>query len=298
MKKNFIYITLFTTLIILIFLNKDIVTLSCIESIKLWKTKVFASLFIMFIMQDLLISYNAGSILSIILHNSFSKLFGLSTNGQLAFTLSLISGSPVNACTISTMYEEKKLSYEEANHLLKYTYYANPLFLYTMNMLIFNNLFTTIKIIIILYLSNFIYAFATRKNSFKSTYYVYNKLPIFPKVLNESIKKSINTLIMILGTITFFMIIKNITILYFDNKLIITIISGLLELTSGLDSLIHLNINNNLKELLTIIIISFGGLSIHLQVYSFLIEKKLKYLSFLKGRLYITIIAVLLMLIL
>ena len=63
-------------------------------------------------------------------------------------------------------------------------------------------------------------------------------------------------------------------------------------MTQGLNSLINLNIP--FKEIIAIIFISFGGLSIHTQVKCILDESSLEYKYFFKGRIYQTIIAVLL----
>ena len=98
----------------------------------------------------------------------------------------------------------------------------------------------------------------------------------------NSIKKAMNTTIMVLGTITFYLVISNILNLNIYLR-------GILELTQGLNLLI----NNNIpfKEIIAIIFISFGGLSIHTQVKCILDEYNLEYKYFLKGRIYQTILA-------
>ena len=228
MKKNLLFTSFFTIFTILLFININLVKQSAINSIFMWRDYVFPSLFIMFIIQDLLINYDASTFLHFIFHNLFYKLFGLSENGTLAFILSLLSGSPTNAYTINELYSKNLICKNEANQLLGFSYFANPLFSYTMLMLIFNNQTITIKIIISLYLSNLIYAFATKKEYFTSKKdYICNKLN-FGKLLTNSIKKSINTLIMILGSITFFMILSSILNIYFNN---IVLINGIFEIT-------------------------------------------------------------------
>ena len=56
-------------------------------------------------------------------------------------------------------------------------------------------------------------------------------------------------------------------------------------------------INQKLKEILAIIFISFGGLSIHLQIKGIISDSNISYLKFLKYRLYQTIISVFVVLI-
>ena len=105
----------------------------------------------------------------------------------------------------------------------------------------------------------------------------------------NSIKNAMNTLLMILGVITIFYIIGS---LINPSKNII--LTGLLELTSGLYELGTKNINLSLKALLAIIFINFGGLSIHLQVKGIISDTLISYLSFLKGRVIATIISIIL----
>lgn len=113
------------------------------------------------------------------------------------------------------------------------------------------------------------------------------------KVLITSIKTSIETLINIFGIITFFLIIINIL---FKTKNIITIpLIGILEMTSGLKYLSLSNIDYNIKVLLSMFLISFGGFSVHFQIMSILHKKKVKYLPFLISRIIHGIISVLIL---
>ena len=101
------------------------------------------------------------------------------------------------------------------------------------------------------------------------------------------------TTITVLGVITFYLILSNILITEFNIKEPYSIfLKGFMEMTQGLASLIKLNIK--FKELIAIIFISFGGLSIHTQVACILNEYDLSYHHFLKGRIIATTIAIVL----
>ena len=103
---------------------------------------------------------------------------------------------------------------------------------------------------------------------------------------------------MILGTVTFFMIISNLIVKLFSlNTYLEILIKGVLEITQSLNELAAISLNLKLKQLLALIIISFGGISIHMQVYSILSETKINYKSFLKGRIFQTLISILLLLV-
>lgn len=277
-----IIILLFLTLFLLnIFRYNDIVTLSSLKALELWRVRLFPSLFIMFIVNDLIIN---------------TEIIKFKNNNTLAFSLSLFSGTPTNAYIIKELYINNRISLNSANNLLLYTNFSNPLFLYNILSTIFNKTIV-FKLILIHYISNIIISFFIKK---ETTYNNRNETANLKvtKILEQSIKKSINTLLMILGTVTFFMILSNLTIKLFSLNIYLEILlKGLLEITQSLNELAAITLNLELKQLLALTIISFGGISIHMQVYSILNETKINYKFFLKGRIYQTLISILLLLV-
>ncbi len=266
MKRNFIYLTIFI-LIILIFQNYSLVLSSTINAVNIWLYKVFPYLFIMIIINDTLVNFD--------LESKFKN------TSIYIFIMSLLSGSPTSAVIINNLYQKNILSKNDANLTLLFTYFANPLFLYTMLNSIFNDKAITIKLIAIHYLSNIIIYFLFKKKLEQSNI-TQNKITFD---ISDSIKKAMNTTTMVLGAITFYLVISNILSLNL-------FVRGLLEMTQGLNQLIGLDIS--FKEIITMIFISFGGLSIHTQVKCILNESNLEYKYFLKGRIYQTIISIIL----
>lgn len=265
MKKNLIYLTILV-LIFLIFKNYSLVLSSSIKAVELWLYKVFPYLFIMIIINDTLI--NLG----------FEKKF--KNTSIYCLVMSLLSGSPTSAVIINNLYKQGKITQNNANLTLIFTYFANPLFLYTMLNTIFN-FKIAIKLMLIHYLSNIILYFIYRQKLDSS-----NKLSSKTKFdISGAIKKAMNTTTMVLGAITFYLVLSDILNLNL-------IFRGLIEMTQGLNLLIDSNIL--FKEMIAILFISFGGLSIHTQVKCILDETDLKYHFFLKGRIYQTIIALIL----
>ena len=98
---------------------------------------------------------------------------------------------------------------------------------------------------------------------------------------------------MILGTLIFFNIIIN--LIPIKNLLLKNIINGFLEITTALSSMKNINIKNNIKVILSIIYLSFGGLSIHTQIKSILPDTNYK--LFLKNRILAIFISIILYLI-
>lgn len=262
-------------LIILIFKNYNIVLDSTINGCIIFLYKVFPYLFIISIINDLLINLN--------IINYFNKPY------IYIFITSLISGTPASTLTIKSLYNNNYISLKYANISLMYSSMPNPLFLYTILYNIFNNNHIVIKLIIIIYLSNLIIIFKYKKELDTNIIIRTNN----NISLSNSINKSLNTSLLVLGTICFYLVISNILFNYIDINIYLNIlIKGLIELTQGLNSLIDINIL--FKELISIIFISFMGLSIHTQVKAILEDTKLEYKYYFIGRIYALIISIIL----
>ena len=95
--KRILILIFLTLFLINVFKYSDIVTTSSINAINLWIQKLFPSLFIMFIINDLII--NTDSYLYIV------KILKLKSNKSIAFLLSIFSGTPANAFNFSNCYQ-------------------------------------------------------------------------------------------------------------------------------------------------------------------------------------------------
>lgn len=288
MKKkvlDFIFCLLCGFALYFIFKNNKTVAIVIIEAVNLFFKKVFVSLFPMFIINDLLIALNIPFYFYKLFNNIFRILFKTSGICAYVFIMSLVSGTPSNAYILRTLVDNKKVSNEEASHYLYFTYFSNPLFLLMMLSLLFE-INTVLKIIMVHYLSNVIIALLVRKNApnISDSDIAINSNDI-SSTLIKSINKSINTLLMILGTIVFYMLLTFIMTNIFETTLLVkTLIASFLEITNGLNLLTSINMASKLKEIIAVMTISFGGLSINTQIKAILEDTKIEYKYFLKGR--------------
>lgn len=293
---NIIVITLSLISLIELLLNKTIIFNTISYSMNLWISSIIPSLFPFFIISDILIQYNITNYIPKFIRKIFTKIFNISDNTVTIFFLSLISGFPSNARNTRSMYDMNLIDEKEASHALIFTHFSNPLFILgTVSVFFLKNEKLGLIILISHYLSNIILGIATRNYNIISK--SNNKIPNqskknFPKVLINAIKNAIDTLLTILGTLTCFLIISAIII----NSINITpynsaILKGILEMTMGLKSLSLLNISNIYKVVISSMFISFGGLSVHMQVLSFLIDTKISYKPFFIARFFHAIIA-------
>lgn len=285
-KKNFTMILIFI-FIFFLFKYNYILNKSVIAAVNIWLNNVFPALFIMFILNDIIINANVLDSLNKIINPIFNKLFKTNGNSSQAFILTFFSGTPSSAFIIKEMLNNNSISLNDANKLIAFTYFSNPLFLYSILSLTFNKIIT-LKIIAIHYLTNLFIGFLMRKK-ISNKYEIVNRNNSSPKniflLIPSSITKSLNTLLMILGTITFYMIITNmiINIVPFNPTLTV-IFKGILEITQSLNDLGALSNISIVKEIIAISIISFGGLSIHTQVLAIINDTKINYKYFLIGR--------------
>lgn len=284
LKKS---ITLVLTFVFLILLFKDpsISKESIAKSFSLWTNNLVPSLFPMIIINEILINYNFPSIICSIFYKPFNKIFKLSYNGTYLFIMSIFIGTPANAILLKNMLDKKMVQIQEINKLLYVCYFSNPLFLYNMLSLIFSNKKIVLFLLFSHYLANFITLFLIR-NKYQSN--TDNRIKIESISLSKllpAIKKAFNSLTVVLGVISFYLLISD----YFLNT---TIFKGLLEITTGLNSLI-INQSSS-KKILAIIIINFGGLSIFTQIKSILEDTNLNFINYFKGRILQIIISLLL----
>lgn len=296
MNKIKKYSLIFLLIITIIFLFKYnyLLQSAVISGVTIWLNKVFPSLFIMFILNDLIINLDVLKELNTFINPLFNKIFKTSGNSSNVFLLSIFSGTPSAAYIIKEMLISNKISLDDANKLIAFTFFSNPLFLYNILSLSFP-INTVIKIILIHYLSNIIIGLIFKTKESKNINLISSN-PIKSKniflLLPSAISKSLNTLLMILGTIVFYMIITTfITNIFKLSSFSKVIIKGFLEITQCLNSLNELKVLSIIKELIALCVISFGGLSIHTQVLSIISDTKIKYKNFLLGRIFHVLIS-------
>ena len=299
MKRK--YQELLAVLIILfiylgIFINPSLIIESGITSINIFKTKLFPSIFPFFVLASLLLELGLATKISKKLNPLFKRLFHVEGNSSFIILVSIISGFPSGSKYIVESLKTKSISKDTANYLLTFTHFANPLFVLVTCGLILNSISLAYKILIIQILSNLILGIILRPKEIvfsKITNNPQNKsfLEALPKAINDAIK----VLLFMLGSITFFMFFsKLLTSTLSLNPFFKTIITGILDMTSGISLVNTINTTNYIRGLLVLTFITFGSFSVHLQVLNNIKEEDIEYKYFFLGRIIETSIALLL----
>lgn len=298
MKKN-IY-SFFVILTIIIFIvttftkSRELYTIVN-YSINLFITNIFPSLFPMFIISSLLIEIDIPIILGNIFQKITTKLFKTKKEASFIFFMSLITGFPSSAKYIDDLIEKKLLTEKDSQKILMFTFFSNPLFIVnTVGNIFLNNEIIGYLILISHILGNILTGIIFRNynqsknnntqkiNNLKHLNNKINNTNLF-KTLTKSIKNSLDILINIFGVITFSLIIINL-IFKNQNNIINIFLIGITEMTTGLKLLSVSNTNEIIKMVISMFFLSFGGFSIHMQIFNILTKRKVKYLPFLISR--------------
>ena len=279
-------------ILIFIFGNFFVIDLKSIilESSNIWLYNLVPSMLPFYVISDLLINYGLIDILAFLFKKIINKLFNVSENASFVIFFSMFTGFPSSAKYLKNLLDLNYISLEDANKIIRFTHFSNPLFIINVigNTIIGNK---KIGFLILLshYLSNFIIGFLYRKEQTqKITTKRIKNTKSFGSILTASFINSFDSLLIVLGSLITFKILTSIIFHYFGFNFII---SSLLEITQGLFALKNLTLNIELKALIAVAMISFGGFCIHTQVYSILSETKISYKNYFFSRILHVIIA-------
>ena len=294
-------------MIILMFIGYEILTesesiLNSVNfSLSIFKNNIFPSLFPFFVLSNILIKCGLPEFMGNLFKGAMNKIFKIKGITAFIFFMSIISGNPANAKYTRELYLENRIDKYEATKILCFTCFSNPLFILgTISLLFLNNKEVGMLILVCHYIGNIFIGIGMRnyhpskdehnKVSFRQAINEMHKKRIsnkesFGEMITNSLINSINTLLLILGVITSCLVITTII----DNNLNLdsvlgSVLNGFIEMTQGLKYISLEAIPLKLKCVLTVMILSFGGLSVHMQIMSILSDTEIRYLPFLCAR--------------
>lgn len=293
MKNNFIKLLVNVLLIyIFFFLFKysGLIKENIQFAINIWINTLIPSIFPFILLSSFLINYGFIDLLCLLFGNITEKIFHLPKEATFAIITSIFTGFPTGSKYVKDLLKEKKINIQEANHLIMFTNYSNPLFvvfgigetlLHNKNvgyLIFFSHLFTGLFI-----------GFLTRNkiNNINKKLENEKRRKKFINVLLDAIDNSFKILINMLGIIIFFLIIITIINKIFKESLLTLIIDGIIEMTSGINLIVaKKNISNRLKASIVGFFISFSGLSVHFQIKSIIDDTEINYKNFLFARIF------------
>ncbi len=299
LKKDYSNLMIFflLTLLVTLLLFPTLTMKEVLSSLNVFSTKYFPAVFPIYIISDLLIHYQFPEKMTTKFEFISKKLFHCSGGCLFVLLMSMISGFPSGTKYTKELYDQGFLSIDDANYLITFTHFSNPLFILGTCFLITKNRLLTILILICHFLANFIIAFFTRPKKIEKSTAPLSKpeKTSLIEALSNSIYKTFRLMVIILGTSILFFLLSGILEMLFHSNPYQFIITGLLEVTKGIQS-IPSNLSILGQGIFILLFLSFGSCSIHMQVKSILKDSNIKYRYFLLGRMAQSSISILLFL--
>ena len=317
LKKNFIpLLFLAFTMCLLIFSRTNLPAVK--SGLSLWANSVVPSLFPFFIATECLMHTNIVNYFGFIFNKIMKPIFNVRGEGSFAFIMGIISGYPVGAKIACNFRKNNICSKEECERLLSFTNNSGPLFIVgTVGISFFKNSSVGLLLFITHILAcisvGFIFRFwkydkknYTDKKDFNIHAKKTNKYVSFSnlgEVLAESITSSISTIFMIGGFVVLFSSIISILkssglfdfanillsplfeFLNLDTSFITPIMTGLFEITNGINSISNIAIKKiSINIILSAFFLGFGGISVLLQVLSITSKTDLSIKPYIYGK--------------
>lgn len=270
-------------------INNTIIINTFFNTIKLCFNNLLPTIFLFFLLTDILNNYNFPYYLSSLFGKVIKKIYRLPKVASYIILMSMTSGFPGNSKLIKEQLDNKTINEFEATKILTMTHFSNPLFiLYTVGNYVLNDQGIALIILIIHFLVNYIIGLLFR-NIYKTTNQEKNLEPThslpFIELLKKSIYSTSKVLIQVFGIIIFFNVTIATIFQYLNlNSYSTTLLNGLLEMTNGLGLLKGLHLSKIKAATIATFFISFGGFSIHMQIMSILSKYKINYFIYLVSR--------------
>ncbi|MDY4052323.1 MAG: hypothetical protein SOY80_03150 [Bacilli bacterium] len=265
---------LFTGVIFLIY--KDVARVNIYNTLSLWLNNVLVALIPFYFLSNILINY---PFISKIFYHLFNRIFRFeNTTSCSLFLLSFITGNPTSSYLVISEVKNNTISIEEGNRLLRGTVLSSPLF--TILMIPKWGLFIYLVQILV---SSLLFLIFKRKNT-EENIHVYNKKDIL-KLIDDCPMVMLTILSSMIFVCMFKIPLYKLQNLFkLNSSVFITFLIDSMELTTGLNCIIGYNIEDTLKVLLQTFFLSFGGLSIIVQILSELKKTNLSKTSLVLSR--------------
>lgn len=285
-KKNFFTVLIFAIIFFSVINPKSNMD-ATLNGINIWLTSVLPALLPFFFFTKLLCGLNATHKIGKILSPITNKLYHTDGISGYIYGMSIISGYPLSSKLISEFYDKNIIDYGQAVRICSYTSTSGPLFIIgTVGVGMFHN--KTIGLIILI--SHFLgalfngllyrnYKYVKNKKNSNFSVSTLNK-----NLLENAMYESIKSVAIIGGYIAIFFMLINIINDYnffylltkffskvgIDKTIVNAILNGIVEVTRGCLDLSRLNLNASVSSLILTGLISFGGISVFFQAYTFL----------------------------
>lgn len=244
------------------------------------------SLFLFMVFSHIVLNINFESKKSLFLNKIANTLFRLPGSSLIAIFTGLLGGYPAGAVNIKCLLENNKITEKQAEYLAYFLIGAGPAF--TVNVVgvaFFGSRFLGVLIFLSQFLASLLLGFIISRFFFKKEdlFFKTHDLPQrseeknFFKVFINSVNETSKNLFYMCSFVVFFSALLNVIQKVLENNLISSFlnlihinknvlsstIALLFEVTSGC----NLSVENHLPIYFLILAISWGGISVHMQIF-------------------------------
>ncbi len=279
------------------------------SGLMLWAEYVLPALFPILFLSSILNNSGIVEILGKIFAPITKRLFNCNGASGYIYILSILSGYPVGAKVTSELYQNKTISYGEACRITAFSSTSGPLFILgTVGIGMFNSARIGILVLVSHFFSAIINGIIFRKLYHNKDINIYNSQVVTrDNILENSMLASIRGILtigayialsyMVITLVNSYNLLLPISTLLnnlFGLDICVTnsVLEGLIEMTKGAQNISKLGLSENLSAIITTGIITFGGLSIFLQAYTYLARFKIKLKVYFLQKTLHTIIAI------
>lgn len=299
--KKILFVLLIPALILLLFMHPDVIASGCSHGLHLWYTAVLPSLLPFMIASGLLIRTGLFRYLNPVYAPLLKKLFQISEDGCYAVLLGFLCGFPMGAKVIADLVREKHISAEEGSYLLGFCNNVSPAFFFNYVCLLkLGYPSVPWKLVLLFYSLPVLYGLASRPfYHFPQTGRTQKQASVhrmdFP-MLDACIMDGFSTITRLGGYIMLFTIFVHFLKLLPLSGLLPALISSFLEISCGIDQLSEAVAVPVWRTALVCVCAAFGGLCICAQTQSVLTGTPLSVRTWLRGRITIALVLLLLLL--
>ena len=302
-----ICLALFAAVAALVIFPKDSVDAAA-GGVKLCFNVIIPSLFPFFVLSTLIVQLGIARYFGNLLEPIMRPLFNVGGACSTAFVLGFIGGYPVGAKTVIALYENGSCTKVEAERLLSFCNNSGPAFIFGV---VGAGIFSSSAVGILLYLVHtlasilvgILFRFWGRSEEKRGR----SRLPAtqprrFTLAFTDSIRSSFQTTLNICGFVIFFTVFIRLLFLSgilpllasgigalfspfgFDKAWAERLLTGVIELTSGVSSLAGAAGEFTRSMALAAFMLGWAGLSIHCQVLSFIGDSGLSVRTYIYGK--------------
>lgn len=290
-------------ILLCLIISPDVYMASILNGLILWAKAVLPALFPFFFLSKMLTELGSVKYLAIYFRGITQKLFKVDGIASYAFIMSIFSGYPVGAKITSELYENGYINYSDMCKMCSFCSTSGPLFIIgTVGVGMLYSKTAGVIIFVCHFLGAILNGILWRNYcGGKNTIIANPPIKLEEKrgdLLNYTITNSVISIAVVGGFISLFCMFVDIGIntgvlevisqilnyplqlLGIDSAYSLPLTTGIVEITRGSLEISRVMLSHDFMLILIAALISFGGISTHLQSLAFLGKHGIKY-SFL-----------------